>query len=94
MIGREKASMEYKIILTKEELDDLKSLTKIRIDELKDECVRHCKIIESLETKFDFGDDVALDAAKLLYNESSKELKRNCEIYEKLDTEMELVEND
>lgn len=76
--------MEYKISVTSEQLNDLSWAVSKRLDKLNNECVKQRNLIEQLEENGLTDDDVALDAAKMLYEDNLKDFNRYAELYDKL----------
>lgn len=76
--------MEYKITITSDQLNDLSWAVSKRLDSLKNECAKQRNIIESLEDNVFSTDDVVLDVARMMYEDTIQDLKRYAELYEKL----------
>lgn len=76
--------MGYKIEVTSEQLNDLSWAVSKKLDSLKNECTKQRNIIESLEDNVFSTDNVVLDVARMMYEDSIQDLKRYAELYEKL----------
>ena len=80
----ERRIIKYKITITSEQLNDLSWAVSKRLDSLKNECAKQRNIIESLEDNVFSTDNVVLDVARMMYEDSIQDLKRYAELYEKL----------